>query len=218
MRPDETVIRELKGHGARAVRLLQRADGSTHTVKSWVLTPWFITKCLMGIAQPWRHWRGSRRLQRAGLPTPPVESIRIGWLHGRPVLLLSMPFIEGRTALERLQGETEPDDARVAEALGRMVVTLAEAGLRHRDFKLSNVVLESPGDTVWLIDPVGVVRCRDRVHAMACMLDRLEIEGRSGLVALPVALRLAVSRTALRLVDRPTRQAVLQQLRAHRRR
>ncbi|MDG2423760.1 MAG: hypothetical protein P8M22_07265 [Phycisphaerales bacterium] len=218
MRHQELTKHMLKEDGGRAVWLLRAQGQPPLTYKSWTLTPWFACKCLMGIAQPWRHARGAGRLSRAGIKTPKVRTIRPGWHRNRPVLLLVMPYIEGHTALSQLQANDDSQASLLAEQLGLIVATLANAGFRHRDFKLSNVVVEQGSDHPWLIDPVGVVRDRDRVAALAMMLDRLDVEvreGHAGTVPDAARLRRIMLRSALSRSPQMLRRAVLQRLRRH---
>ncbi|MEE2906253.1 MAG: hypothetical protein VX527_00325 [Planctomycetota bacterium] len=182
------------------------------------MTPWFIFKCFIGIAQPWRHLRGARRLRRAQVQTPPVNSMRLGWRRHRPVFLVAMPFVEGETALDHLRNGHPIDADDLASQLGLIVAKLGDAGLRHRDFKLSNVVVERDTEALWLIDPVGVVRGRDQVTALTTMLERLDVEvreGHAGDVSRAPLLRRIMVRAALETLPRPLRKEVLQRLREH---
>ena len=144
--------------------------------------------------------------------------MKLGWRRGRPVVLLEMPFIEGHTALDQLQEAWPPDAMDLAGKLGRITGELAAAGLRHRDLKLSNVVVEDRSRDIWLIDPVGVVPDKDFVKSLACMLERLDVEiriGFTGNVPQLSSLRRVTLRAAIRSLERDHRRAVLQQLRAH---
>ena len=87
------------------------------------------------------HLRGARRILRSSLRTPDVLSIRIGWSSPWPVVRLRMPYVEGITALEWLKSGSNALHP-LASGLGVHAATLAKCGLRHRDFKLSNVVIE----------------------------------------------------------------------------
>ena len=218
MRHDDVTTRVLKEDGGRAVRVLRAPGALPQTIKSWVMTPWFVCKCFMGIAQPWRHLRGSRRLRRAQVQTPPVTSMRLGWRRHRPVFLLAMPFVEGETALDRLRNCHPIDADGLASQLGLIVAKLASAGLRHRDFKLSNVVVERDTEDLWLIDPVGVVRGRDQAAALTTMLERLDVEvreGHAGHVFRAPLLRRIMVRAALQRLPRSLRKEVLLRLREH---
>ena len=125
-----------------------------------------------------------------------------------------MPFVEGTTALSFLDNGSGPC-RRLASGLGEHAMRLAENGFRHRDFKLSNVIIEARTHDIWLIDPVGVVRDRDAVRSLACMLERLDVEishGLAGQVDDLDALRRLVLLGALRPLPSDQRRAVLKQL------
>ena len=208
-------IQILKQEHGRTVWVDRAEDGTMETVKSWTLTPWFAFKFLVGIAQPWRHVRGAGRIRRSSLRTPPVHSLGIGRIAWCPIIKLRMPYIEGVTGLEFL-GTGSGACGQLASTLGSHVAKLAIAGFRHRDFKLSNVIIEEKTHGIWLIDPVGVVRDRDVVRSLACMLERLNVEVQHGLVGQVDdlnSLRQLTLLAALRPMASDQRRAVLQLLR-----
>ena len=218
MQHENVTTHVLKNDGGRAVWMSHVPGSIPLTFKSWVLTPWFLFKFIIGIAQPWRHLRGAGRLRRAGIPTPSVAFIRPGWRRRRPVILLVMPYVEGVTALDHLRIVEGSPAVDLAKQLGRYVSMLSEADLRHRDFKLTNVVIETGTDHPWLIDPVGVVRDRDRITSLATMLDRLDVEIREGHVGElrdVERLRRIILKAALVSAPSSVRRAVLQRLRTH---
>ena len=117
--------------------------------------------------------------------------------------------------LER--GEVDSDALlEVARQIGACVSRIAAAGLFHRDLKLSNLVIEEDGTerTAWVIDPVGVRRCRRRSTATFRMLDRRDVEIRERRNVAEGAWS-CVLREALRSLSSADRQEVLQQLREH---
>ena len=124
-----------------------------------------------------------------------------------------MPFINGLTASEYLAESDVSVDLVMANGLGEAVSILAHAGLRHRDLKLSNIVVQPESSRIWFIDPVGVVGDRSLVNSIVCMLDRLDVEMRDGLVPRPSGVSLVVLRSAIRGLSRDDRRAVLRQLR-----
>lgn len=211
MKADIQILKQERGRSV----WIHRVDRETvETVKSWTLTPWFAFKFLIGIAQPWRHVRGAGRIRRCSLRTPRIKSLRVGWLAPWPVVKLRMPFIEGTTALEWMQSDSAVR-RETASGLGAHATTLARSGFRHRDFKLSNVVIESGTHRIWLIDPVGVVRDPDLARSLACMLERLNVEihhGLAGQIEDLKSLRVLTLLAALRPLDSNQRRAVLQQL------
>ena len=217
MKPHIQILKQERG---RSVRIHRLDSGATQTVKSWRFTPWFAFKFLTGIAQPWRHLRGARRILRSSLKTPDVLSIRIGWSSPWPVVRLRMPYVDGITALEWLKSGSNALHP-LASGLGVHAATLAKYGLRHRDFKLSNVVIEDGTRNIWLIDPVGVVRDSDPSRSLACMLERLNVEiehGLAGSVDGLQSLRRLTLLSALRPLEPARRRAVLRRLRRHPRR
>lgn len=123
-------------------------------VRSW-LDPF---KNILRPSSLWRSWMNGHSLHDRGLPTP------------RPLLLLHR---------RRFGSETEgylltqfiPDSLpladwvlanpgrerllRVAERLGRVIRSMHERGVTHRDLKASNILIDRQ-DHPWLIDLVGV--------------------------------------------------------------
>ena len=211
----ESNIQILKENQGSTVWVEQGDDGRACTIKAWSLSPWFALKCLLGISQPWRHWRGGRRLRRQNLASPEVLSVGLGWRGAWPVLKIRMPFIIGSTAAEQISESPSSVGHDIAARLGEAVSILAHAGLRHRDLKLSNIVLQRDSNEIWFIDPVGVMRDRNLVASIVCMLDRLEVEIRDGLVPRPTGATVVVLRSSIRGLGREDRRAVLQQLRTH---
>lgn len=188
-------------------------------MKFWPVSTWMLTKHAMGISQPIRQSRGCRRLRRAGIDTPKIVSGPvISRVKGRRVIRLELDHVPGRTVLEHL-GDGAANAAVVAEVarqVGSLVSSIADAGFMHRDLKLSNIVVEEFEDAppkIWVIDPVGMRLCRNRSVAVFRMLERLDVEIRSGREIAGVGWS-GVVREALRPLSRPQRRAVLSMLRA----
>lgn len=127
-------------------------------VRSW-LDP---VKNVLRPSSLWRSWKNGHSLHDRGLPTP------------RPLLLLhrrrfgietegylltesipdSMPladWVQANPGRERVM--------RVAERLGRVIRSMHERGVAHRDLKASNILIDRQ-DRPWLIDLVGVSTSR----------------------------------------------------------
>jgi hypothetical protein len=207
-------IRCLKPAGLRSVWLVHRPGEDPRTVKGWALTPWLALKLMLGLAQPQRQRRGSRRLGNAGVFSPRIFRLCLSRRGRWPVVQLESQYIAGRTALELLNEDSNLLDAKI---FGELVTTLAAASLFNRDLKLSNLVLDRQG-RLFVIDPVGVRLMRDPVRAIDRMLERLMIEPANAGITVP---RRAVTQalfSALRPLAKPQRKAVLARLKAHRRR
>ncbi len=216
--PDHAVSR-LKEDGPRSVWLVQRPGQGARTAKFWALSPWLLTKHMLGLSQPTCQARGARRLAGAGIPTPEVvDGPDIVTMHGRRVLQLELVHVPGDTVLEHLQrGDAGAAPALdVARQVGALVFRIADAGFFHRDLKASNIVIEETdsGPRAWVIDPVGVRRCRRRSTAVFRMLERLDVEIRERRSIAKGTWSSAV-REALRPLSGPERQAVFELLRVH---
>ena len=210
-------MERLKEHGnGYAVWRVTNADGEVTTLKSWPLLFKTLLTLPVGMAQPQRQARGTRRLQALGVPTPAIVSgpKRVG-----STMQLELRWIEGRTGLELLRArDAEPTALlEAAERMGTMVATIAAGGFMHRDLKLSNIIVEQVdgGLHPWLIDTVGVRRCMSTSQAVYRMLERLLVEIRRE-PDLVDRMRLPVVRGALRSLSRSTRRAVCALLRSHR--
>lgn len=152
-------VRVLKRDGGRGVFLVVEG-GTRSVVKRWPLTPWEAVKLVLGIAQAQRQLRGARRLRAAGIRTgEPRGGVRLRLDHGLHVEI-RLAWMEGELLLHRLRSA----DAELSELLGRrmgeLLRRLADAGLFHRDAKLTNFVVDADGEIVAL-DPVGVRASRD---------------------------------------------------------
>ena len=216
--PDHAVS-VLKSDGLRSVWLVQRPGEEPRTVKFWPVSSWMLAKHAMGISQPIRQDRGCRRLRGAGIDTPKIVSgPMVTSVEGRRVIRLELDHVPGRTVLEHLECGSVDAAAvsEVARQVGALVCSIADAGFMHRDLKLSNIVVEEFDDAtpkVWVIDPVGVRQCRNRSVAIFRMLERLDVEIRSGRDIAGIGWS-SVVREAMRPLSPSERRAVLSMLRA----
>ncbi len=216
-RPDYAV-RGLKPAGSRSVWLIQRPGEALRTVKSWPLTPLMVLKMLLWQGQPQRQLRGARTLARLLINTPqPIGRWRVrrdGW---RLLVQIELRFVPGRSALEMLhEGEVnEQLGRRCGQQIGRIVRTLAGAGVLHRDLKLNNIVIAQPQaqPVVWVLDTVGVRPKMDRCRALLRMFDRLLVQATDQPVTKRRWAWAPLLREALADLSRLQRRAVLRQLR-----
>lgn len=216
--PPSYAVRCLKQAGARSAWLVEPPGQSQRTVKSWPLTPLMALKMLLWQAQPQRQLRGARTLARLLINTPqPIGRWRVrrdGW---RLLVQIELRFVPGRSALEMLHdGEVnEQLGRRCGQQIGRIVRTLAGAGVLHRDLKLNNIVIAQPQaqPEVWVLDTVGVRPMMDRCRALLRMFDRLLVQATDQPVTKRRWAWAPLLREALADLSRPQRRAVLRQLR-----
>ena len=206
----------IKGQrNGRAVWRIERPGGVVSTLKTWPL----LSKCLLtlplGIAQPQRQRRGSNRLNRIGVPTPPIIA---GPRVAGGLCTLELEWVHGRTALEHCVAADLDSSAMkmLATQLGSHVAMIANAGYVHRDMKLSNIIIESSpeGPKAWIIDTIGIRRCTSKSMAVFRMLERLLTELGPDRTHLEVAWG-PLLRAAIRPMSGPIRRAVLERLRSH---
>ncbi|MEX0744925.1 MAG: hypothetical protein WD118_04925 [Phycisphaeraceae bacterium] len=235
-------VRCLKAAGVRSVWLVEAPGEAATVVKTWPCRLSLQLKRLLGIAQPQRQARGSRRLAAAGVATP---TIRCAWRmvrRGRVrVVELEHDYVAGRLATDLFRDATLPAEQRrrIARALGALAPRIAVAGLVHRDMKLENLIVPCHGDglpngvrngaahragvgeaalskrglSIWAIDTVGVGRMLRRPAAVERMLVQLMIEPITEGLAIDRGEAEAVLRAALRPLPPNTRRAVLRRLR-----
>ena len=197
-----TTIRCLKEEDLRSVWLLELPGRGLTTLKRWPVTWPLRWKTFFRQSQPDRQLTGAWKLLKAGVntPQPATPVYRAGSFYQ-----LEMPFIEGSTAYDLLKSELpESSDLlyELARELGKIVRRIAEAGLRHRDLKLENVVVkashrDSTPLSLWLIDPVGIRSSFSLADSLVCMLDRLAIQPLNDGVAVPLSLQIICIRAAL---------------------
>jgi len=204
-----------------------------------------VFKTILGISQLQRQIRGTRRLQGLGirtpevvdqgwwrtpspaLPQPPVGGREFrttlqsgGYRFARPTLRLS--YVPGEDAFD-LWHVVEPDRERLIPAagqVGEMVRIMASSRTLNRDFKLNNLILAKgeDGPEVWVIDTVGVRRCRNRIRATFRMLERLIIQATPELLTERPWAWWPVMRAALKGMTKRERGEVFRRLREHLRR
>lgn len=219
--PPPHAIECLKAAGRQSVWLIGRPGEEPRTLKTWPLSPALALKLLLGIAQPQRQIRATKRLTRAGLNAAPVIGRWKIILQQRiPVVQLELKFVPGRSAFELAppRSLSDPERRRAATSIGRTVAQLTAAKLFHRDLKLSNLIIDAtyPRNEVWLIDTVGVRPMRRGATQIARMLERLAVQLTVSGDRLPAVVWMPVILHALRPLPVRTRRAVVQRLKQHR--
>ena len=212
----------LKREGRRATFLIQPPHQPPRTLKRWPLTPALALKLALGIAQPQRLIRGAGHLARAGVltaqPTSPWRIVRAkrGW-----DVEIELEHHLGKHALKWLKCDTIPPAQRLptARCLGRIVARLAQAGILHRDFKPSNIIIHHDGQdpVIALIDTVAVKTRVAPAVAAADMLAHLAFIPPSFMPFLTPDVIAAVLRSALRALPSDCHREVLTRLRRARR-
>ena len=196
---------------------MQRAGRAPCVLKAWPLHPLLALKLLLGISQPQRQRRGTIRTGEARVLTPKIlrgpRVTRRGLL---PVVELELAYVPGEPALEMLRrdGSTESQQAILGRACGEIVGLYAAARLFHRDLKLSNLIVDPDGETVWVVDTVGVRRMRRPASEVARMLERMWVEAGELQIKVAPAVQAAVLHAALMKLPRKMRHSVVGELRA----
>lgn len=186
-------------------------------------------KAAVGLGHGDKQWRGAERLRRAEIACGRPLLLARAWCEGRPVELLVLEHVRGRSLLDVLDdvraGSGPPVGVQhaIARATGRMVAALVRAGVWNRDNKPSNLIVTGEGERVEvvLIDLVGIkpiaLRGMDDDLIVAEMLASLLIEP-TGCGCRPRSgLRMAVLRAALDALgwsgeDRARRRAAARSL------
>ncbi|MDG2055324.1 MAG: hypothetical protein P8J86_11530 [Phycisphaerales bacterium] len=212
-------IQCLKEQGRTSVWLISLPDGTKQVLKQWPMTPWFVIKLLLGITQPQRQCRGTRRLIKAGVLTsnlPRMSCVR----HGFSLrMTLKMNYIQGTPCLDLLQ-EDAIDDSKarhLGRSLGNAVQRISDAGFFNRDIKLSNIVIgQGQQPDVFIIDPVGIRHSRNKEVERDRMIERIGCELVGTSIRVPKSGWMPLIRAALRSESPAFRRAVLARLRIRR--
>ena len=212
-------IQCLKEQGRTSVWLISLPNGTKQVLKQWPMTPWFVIKLLLGVTQPQRQCRGTRRLIKAGVLTsdlPRMAFVRDGF---RLQITLSMNYIQGTPCLDLLQ-ENAIDDSKarhLGRALGNAVQRISDAGLFNRDIKLSNIVIsQGQQPDVFIIDPVGIRRSHNKEVERDRMIERIGCELVGTSIRVPKSGWMTLIRSALRSESPAFRRSVLARLRIRR--
>jgi len=110
--------------------------------------------------RPWAEALLAEQLSARGCPTPPVVVVRStagpGGLHR---LELATARVEGAVdLLEALRSQADPRP--LAALAGRTLRKLHDAGLRHRDLQVKNLLVRGDGAPVELAWVIDLDRCR----------------------------------------------------------
>lgn len=213
-----TKISCLKEEDLRSVWLIDIPGRGLTTLKRWPITWNLRWKSFFKQSQPQRQISGAWKLLAVGVNTPqPVTPV----YRSNHYFHLEMPFIEGSTAFELLKSISDHSNTElylIARELGSIVRRLAISHLRHRDFKLENVVVKPANEsqtqpTLWLIDPVGIRFSVSPLNAIVCMLDRLAIQPINEGIPLPLSLQIICIRAAADSCSGKQRRRFFQMLR-----
>ncbi len=129
-----------------------------------------------------RHWQGAERLARAGVATARPLWLATARIDSRPVVVLAMERLQGKTLLAHLTDGTmsEREAESLAGAVGEQVGAIVRSGLFNRDHKPSNLIVTGAvgsRPSVAVVDCVAVRRSRGRrLGPMARMIASLLIE------------------------------------------
>jgi tRNA A-37 threonylcarbamoyl transferase component Bud32 len=113
-----------------------------------------------------RCWQRAEALRAVGVATPePLLAIQPRRLEEQGTCYLATEWIAAAENLHlylwRIAGDMALRNHKAdqcAEALGRMLGRLHRAGLRHRDLKAANLLIQERGDSIvpWLVDLEGM--------------------------------------------------------------
>lgn len=181
-----SLIRTFKSDGRSTVQLIE------HLHHQWIvktyhdppLKTWLYHQ--LGCTPAWRELQGARHLVAAGVRVnvPALLRHRGGPLHARQLLLLH--YVPGLSLYNLLYDDLPPDQQtidhrlwrlKLARQIGTQVGQILAAGLIHRDYKPSNLIIDAPAaqaDAQPMLIDVGSVRPgsgRDRL-AMLLTLTR----------------------------------------------
>lgn len=213
-----TTIRCLKEEDLRSVWLIDIPGRGLTTLKRWPITWKLRWKSLFNQSQPQRQLSGAWKLLTAGVNTPqPATPV----YRSDHYYQLEMPYVPGSTAFELLHSDSDytlVEQRYIARELGKIVHRLANSHIRHRDFKLENVIVKPASEsrqhpTLWLIDPVGILFCRSQLNAIVYMLDRLAIQPINEGIPLPFSLQVICIRSALGPISGQLRKTFFRMLR-----
>lgn len=123
------------------------------------------------------EYAGYQHVLAMGFALPDsVQLIHARDAQGASVHGIALSQVTGRTLLRVLQDRTDSDEAalnRIAETLAGMTLGVAKAGMMHRDFKPSNIMIPDNADArPVLIDPQGV-RQRRFYETEQDVIDRM---------------------------------------------
>jgi 3-deoxy-D-manno-octulosonic acid kinase len=132
------IVRALDGAGSWVLRHYRRGG--------WVarLTPDRYVWTGLEQTRAWREWRLTARLRELGLPVPePIAArvIRRGRVYTADLITRLIPEAETLAAI--LRSRALP--AAAWSRLGAMLRRLHEAGVRHDDINVSNILLRADG-------------------------------------------------------------------------
>lgn len=124
---------------------------------------------LLRLSPAFRQWRGAEVLASSGIATSAPIAILRGVADGVSCEWLILDAVDGQDALHCLQDALRSsafsEEGALATLLGGFVRVLAEAGIRNRDHKLSNLIV-CADDVVAVVDTVGLARGVHAEHAM----------------------------------------------------
>lgn len=210
-----------------------RVQRVKHGEKPWVVKTYFTGRIKQRIYTPfkltpaWREWRGAARLLVAGVRCNPPLALLDGALVGAGAQALVLPWVEGLTIARLITMATPPNrrserarrfDRAQARSLGTQVGDLFRLGIRNRDGKVSNLVVDDDCKRSGgmlppvIIDPSAIRRWRTQSQldqALAIMWADARLVGR-------VPLREAVefSRAMLRALGENDGTGCVRRLRA----
>ncbi len=131
-------------------------------------------KARLGQGRARRHWRNARWLANAGIRTATPYAIATARQGNRPVELLAMEHLPGRTLLEHLHAPhpCARRQHRIARAAGATVARLDALQRYNRDHKPSNLIVvdEASAPRTAIIDCVAIRRGRNLERMLTSLL------------------------------------------------
>jgi hypothetical protein len=206
-------------HDERSTVLTGESSAGPVVVKSLLLDrPKDVLSRMFSVTRFVRQWGGAELLARHGFAVAtPLALWRGRDEQGRLVESLAMERLSGKTVLRHLADRDLPRDEQFALAreLGSQAARLALAGLVNRDHKPSNLIVKSlagvsgsvgaSGSVVAILDTVAIRRARPRA-ALVHMLFELIVEPIGCRLEIPLGLRLAAVRSAVREAGWPRKE------------
>ncbi|MGH7895165.1 MAG: lipopolysaccharide kinase InaA family protein [Candidatus Binatia bacterium] len=135
--------------------------------------------------RPWRELAVTLAARTRGAPVPEVLAARVeGWLAYRSAILTA-EVPNARTAMDALRVAPAEAKAAIAAAAATAVARLHDAGVRHADLNLSNILIADGAGTIVDLDrarlvvgPLGAAARRRNLLRLCRSARKLDRPGR----------------------------------------